>query len=36
MQIAMVGLGRVGMSVSRRLLDGKHEVVAYKRTRKKA
>jgi 6-phosphogluconate dehydrogenase len=29
MQIGMVGLGRMGANMSRRLLDGGHEVVAY-------
>ena len=33
MQIAMVGLGRMGMNMARRLLQGKHEVFAYNRTR---
>ena len=32
MQIAMVGLGRMGMNMARRLLQGGHEVVAYNRT----
>ena len=32
MQIAMVGLGRMGMNMARRLLSGGHEVVAYNRT----
>jgi len=32
MQIAMVGLGRMGMNMARRLLQGKHEVFAYNRT----
>ena len=32
MQIAMVGLGRMGMNMARRLIQGKHEVVAYNRT----
>lgn len=35
MQIAMVGLGRMGMNMSRRLLQGGHDVVAYNRTPKK-
>jgi 6-phosphogluconate dehydrogenase len=29
MQIGMVGLGRMGANMSRRLLDGGHEVIAY-------
>ena len=32
MQIAMIGLGRMGMNMARRLLQGGHEVVAYNRT----
>jgi 6-phosphogluconate dehydrogenase len=32
MQLAMVGLGRMGMNMARRLLRGGHEVVAYNRT----
>jgi 6-phosphogluconate dehydrogenase len=32
MQIGMIGLGRMGMNMARRLLRGKHEVVAYNRT----
>jgi 6-phosphogluconate dehydrogenase len=32
MQIGMIGLGRMGMNMVRRLLTGKHEVVAYNRT----
>jgi 6-phosphogluconate dehydrogenase len=32
MQIGMVGLGRMGMNMARRLLRGGHEVVAYNRT----
>ncbi|MBW1900426.1 MAG: decarboxylating 6-phosphogluconate dehydrogenase [Deltaproteobacteria bacterium] len=35
MQIAMVGLGRMGMNMAKRLLKGGHDVVAYNRTRKK-
>ncbi len=35
MQVGMVGLGRMGMNMSRRLLGGKHEVVGYNRTREK-
>lgn len=32
MQIGIIGLGRMGMNMTRRLLDGKHEVVVYNRT----
>ena len=32
MKIGMVGLGRMGMNMARRLLQGGHEVVAYNRT----
>ncbi len=32
MQIGMVGLGRMGMNMVRRLLKGRHKVVAYNRT----
>ena len=32
MQMAMVGLGRMGLNMARRLLRGGHEVVAYNRT----
>ena len=32
MQIAMIGLGRMGMNMAKRLLQGGHEVVAYNRT----
>lgn len=35
MQIGMIGLGRMGMNMSRRLLKGKHEVVVYNRTLEK-
>ncbi len=35
MQIAMIGLGRMGMNMARRLLKGGHEVVAYNRSRQK-
>ena len=35
MQLAMVGLGRMGMNMARRLLRGSHEVVAYNRSRQK-
>ncbi|UCG39110.1 MAG: decarboxylating 6-phosphogluconate dehydrogenase, partial [bacterium] len=33
MQIAMIGLGRMGMNMARRLMGGGHQVVAYNRTR---
>jgi len=36
MQVAMIGLGRMGMNMARRLLKKGHEVVAYNRTAKKA
>ncbi|MFV1951546.1 MAG: phosphogluconate dehydrogenase (NAD(+)-dependent, decarboxylating) [Nitrospinota bacterium] len=32
MQIAMIGMGRMGMNMTRRLLKGGHRVVAYNRT----
>lgn len=32
MQIGMIGLGRMGMNMARRLLRGKHEVVGYNRS----
>jgi 6-phosphogluconate dehydrogenase len=35
MKMAMVGLGRMGMNMARRLLRGGHEVVAYNRSRQK-
>jgi len=35
MQVAMIGLGRMGMNMARRLLEKGHEVVAYNRTAKK-
>lgn len=35
MQIAMIGLGRMGMNMARRLLKGGHEVVVYNRTSEK-
>ena len=35
MQIAMIGLGRMGINMARRLLKGGHEVVVYNRTRDK-
>ena len=35
MQVGMIGLGRMGMNMSRRLLGGKHQVVVYNRTYEK-
>jgi 6-phosphogluconate dehydrogenase len=35
MKIGMIGLGRMGMNMARRLLQGGHEVVVYNRTRDK-
>ena len=32
MQIGMIGLGRMGMNMVRRLLKGNHQVIAYNRT----
>ena len=32
MQIAMIGLGRMGMNMAKRLLQGAHSVIAYNRT----
>ena len=32
MQVAMIGLGRMGMNMARRLLSGQHQVFAYNRT----
>ncbi|MBU6391214.1 MAG: decarboxylating 6-phosphogluconate dehydrogenase [Planctomycetes bacterium] len=32
MQIGMIGLGRMGMNMTRRLIKGRHKVVAYNRT----
>jgi 6-phosphogluconate dehydrogenase len=32
MKLAMIGLGRMGMNMARRLLAGSHQVVAYNRT----
>ena len=32
MQVAMIGLGRMGMNMAKRLLKGGHEVVAYNRS----
>ena len=36
MKIAMIGLGRMGMNMAKRLLRGGHEVVAYNRTASRA
>jgi len=36
MQIGMIGLGRMGMNMALRLLQGRHKVVAYNRTSEKA
>ena len=35
MQIGIIGLGRMGMNMARRLLQGGHEVIAYNRTQRK-
>ncbi|MDF1527239.1 MAG: decarboxylating 6-phosphogluconate dehydrogenase [bacterium] len=35
MQIAMLGLGRMGMNMARRLLGGGHDVIGFNRTRDK-
>ena len=35
MQVAMVGLGRMGWNMALRLIEGKHEVVAHNRTQTK-
>ena len=35
MQIAMIGLGRMGMNMARRLLRDGHEIIVYNRTRDK-
>jgi len=35
MQIGMIGLGRMGMNMARRLLQGGHQVAAYNRTKEK-
>ncbi|MCK4804829.1 MAG: NAD(P)-binding domain-containing protein, partial [Spirochaetes bacterium] len=35
MQIGMIGLGRMGMNMTRRLIKGGHEVVVYNRTLEK-
>ena len=32
MQIAMIGLGKMGMNMARRLIKGRHKVIAYNRT----
>src|SRR5512147_2265875 len=32
MQVGMIGLGRMGMNMTRRLLRGGHDVIAYNRT----
>ena len=32
MKIGMIGLGRMGMNMARRLLQGGHQIVAYNRT----
>jgi 6-phosphogluconate dehydrogenase len=34
MRIAMIGLGRMGANIARRLMLGKHEVVAFDRNEK--
>ena len=36
MQLGVIGLGRMGMNMARRLISGKHEVVAYNRTEEKS
>jgi len=35
MQVGMIGLGRMGMNMARRLLGGGHQVVVYNRTQEK-
>lgn len=35
MQVGMIGLGRMGMNMARRLLTGDHQVVVYNRTQEK-
>ncbi|MGB5993609.1 MAG: NAD(P)-binding domain-containing protein, partial [Desulfobacterales bacterium] len=35
MKLAMIGLGRMGMNMAKRLLKGGHEVVAYNRSSEK-
>ena len=32
MELGMIGLGRMGMNMARRLLKGNHQVIAYNRT----
>ena len=29
MKLAMIGLGKMGMNMSRRLMQGNHEIIAY-------
>ncbi len=36
MQVAIVGLGRMGANMARRLVKGSHEVVVYNRSRDKS
>ena len=36
MELAMVGLGRMGLNMARRLARGGHRLAAYNRTREKA
>lgn len=35
MQIGLIGLGRMGLNMGRRLIQGKHRVIAYNRTRER-
>ena len=35
MKLAMIGLGRMGMNMAKRLLQGGHQVVAYNRSPEK-
>ncbi|MGB9597157.1 MAG: NAD(P)-binding domain-containing protein, partial [Candidatus Poribacteria bacterium] len=35
MQVGMIGLGRMGMNMARRLLTGNHQVIVYNRTQEK-
>ena len=35
MQVGMIGLGRMGLNMAKRLLQGGHRVIAYNRTREK-
>ena len=35
MQVGLIGLGRMGMNMAKRLLEGGHKVVAYNRTPEK-